>query len=254
MVMISLAIPTYNSSGFVLKSFEKVLDDPRIDEIILCDDASEDFDALLELVCQLSSPKLKLFRNEKNLKAFRNKNKAVSHCQCDWVILLDSDNILDSLYIDAWMKELPWDPQVLYLPDYAKPHFDYRFLAGQRLGIEDVILLFSTEAPPLPNGIKGSLWGCLMNGGNYAFSRDEYLATHAKHSQIEFLISESYGVDVWHFLVLWLKRGLTLKVVPNMSYEHTLRATAWSNSFLEEKHQAANILSEILWDDSFKIV
>ncbi len=252
--MISLAIPTFNSSPFVFKSFEKVLDDPRISEIILCDDASEDFDALFDLVCQLNSPKIKLFRNEENLKAFRNKNKAVSHCQCDWVILLDSDNIIDPSYIDAWMKEQPWDPKILYLPDYAKPYFDYRFLAGHRLGIEDVILLLSVEAPPLPHGIKGSLWGSLMNGGNYAFSRDEYLATYAKHSQIASLISESYSVDVWHFLVLWLKRGLTLKIVPEMSYEHTLRTNSLSNSFLEEKHHAANILGEILCDDSFELV
>jgi len=252
--MISLAIPAFNSSEFILKSFEKILDDPRITEIVICDDASEDYDKLLLTITRVNSPKIRLFRNEINLKAFRNKNKTVSYCQCEWVILLDSDNIIDPTYIDSWMKEQPWDPKVLYLPDFAKPYFDYRFLAGQRLGIHDLEFLFSTEAPPLPDDFEGGLWGCLINGGNYAFFRDEYLITHNKHRQINPYVSESYGADVWHFIVLWLKRGLILKIIPNMSYYHTIRKTSWSSLYIKEKIKAFDILEAILFDDSIKII
>ncbi|GAB4217726.1 MAG: hypothetical protein OHK0012_23280 [Synechococcales cyanobacterium] len=182
--MISLAIPTYNSADFAIHSFEKILEDPRISEIIICDDASADFCQLETKVSQINSPKIKLYSNDQNLKAFRNKNKTVSHCTSEWIILLDSDNVIDLDYIDAWMAEQPWDPNILYLPDFAKPYFDYRMLAGQKLGIDDVYLLFTTEPPPLPDGVDGTLWGSLFNGGNYGFNRDKYLLTHSKHLQI----------------------------------------------------------------------
>ncbi|MEN9252513.1 MAG: glycosyltransferase [Thermostichales cyanobacterium BF4_bins_65] len=251
--MISLAIPTYNSAEFALRSFEQVLQDERITEIVICDDASADFAALAEQIHQLNSPKIKLYHNNTNLKAFRNKNKVVSLCGCEWVILLDSDNIIDPSYIDAWLQEQPWDPQTLYLPDFAKPWFDYRLLSGQRLGIEDVALLFMTEPPPLPAGINGNLWGCLFNGGNFAFHRDHYLSTHAKHVQIQALVPEPYGVDVWNFIILWLKRGFMLKIVPGMTYQHTLRPSSWSSVLVDQKNQAGNQLGEILLDSSIVI-
>jgi len=251
--MISLAIPTFNSSEFFAKSFEYVLHDPRITDIVICDDHSQDFASLAALVAEFNSPKIRLFRNDTNLKAFCNKNMAVSHCMNEWVILLDSDNSIDSTYIDAWLKEQPWDPKVLYCPDFAKPFFDYRFLSGERLARDEVALFFASTSPPLPDGIVGSLWDALFNGGNYAFSREEYMRTHKARTNIHSLVEESYGADVLHFIVLWIKRGLTLKIVPEMTYEHVIRGGSWSDIFLEQKYKAANTLLQILYDDSIVI-
>ena len=92
MKTISLAIPFYNTSKYFLDCIKYAVDDEFVSEIVVNDDCSrqEEYDNLLLLVD--GKDKIKVYRNDHNLGAFRNKYIAVKNCTNDWVYLLDSDN------------------------------------------------------------------------------------------------------------------------------------------------------------------
>ena len=75
---ISLAITTYNRVEMTIKSFERVLDDERIDDIIIVDDHSlpEMYQKLSAKIDELMNPKIHLVRNEVNLGMSLNKKSS----------------------------------------------------------------------------------------------------------------------------------------------------------------------------------
>src|SRR3954469_23730640 len=109
--MISLCITTYNRFDLTIESFRQVIDDPRISEILIVDDNSkaEIFNLFSGMVSSdPNQAKIKLFRNFENLGMSRNKARAVELASNPWCIVLDSDNVIDSAYLDA-------------LPEYLVP-------------------------------------------------------------------------------------------------------------------------------------
>ena len=100
--MITLAITTYNRTDFVIESFSSVLDNDHINEVVIVDDFS-DIDIYNDLKSKIESidnHKIKLYRNDFNLKPLLNKLEAIKFSQNDWVILLDSDNKITNEYVN----------------------------------------------------------------------------------------------------------------------------------------------------------
>ena len=137
MMSLSLAITTFNRPQMTIKSFEKVLDDHRITEIVILDDASEkeSYEELERLIKELDNKKITLLKNEINLGMSLNKLRAISECSSPWVIIFDSDNVLDTSYLDAFDSHIlhvainhpTLNPSsVIYCPSGAMPKFDYR--------------------------------------------------------------------------------------------------------------------------------
>ena len=100
--MITICITTFNRCERTIKSFISVADDPRVSEIVICDDCSEDliFKKLKHKIKTINNAKIKLFRNKENKGAFLNKVESIKKCSNDWVALIDSDNEIDKSYID----------------------------------------------------------------------------------------------------------------------------------------------------------
>ena len=82
MKKISLAIPFYNTSQYFLDCIKYAVDDDFVSEIIVNDDCSQvdEWDNLCKIVEELDCDKIKLFRNDENLGAFRNKFTTVKNC------------------------------------------------------------------------------------------------------------------------------------------------------------------------------
>lgn len=217
---LSLCITTYNRYEMTIESFAKVLDDPRIDDIVIMDDASK-----LDVWDALSA---KFFRHEKvrcisqvkNVGMSKNKRDAIRHAKNEWCIIFDSDNIIGPDYLDAFYKYItPYDERdikedrhVIFCPDFAKPDFDYR--------------AFSLSQPPTygiydkkdaARCIIDSRFNCLMNTCNYIVNRDFYLKTY-QHNP-EHIASDT----IWHNYN-HLKAGGKFCVVPNMQYIHRVHA------------------------------
>ena len=122
---ISLAIPADNSSKFILDTLKYVIDNERVDEIIISDDFSDDYEQLIAKIKGVS-PKIKVFKNKQNLGGFGNKYVAISKCKNRRAILLDSDNSLSENYIDKLFEIPEWESDMIYCPDFGKSELNYK--------------------------------------------------------------------------------------------------------------------------------
>jgi glycosyltransferase involved in cell wall biosynthesis len=134
---LSIALTHYNRFDLLVECIAPVLDDPRIAQFVISDDASTD-GSWEKLVAKYDTHhKVYLHRNDRNLDCYANKHMAVSLAKTDWVILFDSDNLLTKEYLDV-LWELEWFSDTLYCPTFAKPHFDYRKFSGINISRHNV--------------------------------------------------------------------------------------------------------------------
>lgn len=212
MIPVTLAITTYNRPGETMRAFRNVQN--RYDilpEILISDDCSDSHNA--ELLSDLlrrnrtAHPDTRCIFLQTNIGMMRNKMVAVQASKYDWVILFDSDNIIDERYINA--LKVYWDrfpPQVdtIYLPSFAMPHFDMRAFEGQIITKKNVKYFV---------GKRGFSW--LMNVCNYVVPRENYLKVFEYNADIK-------ATDTLFFAINWLAAGFKFVVVPGMVYEHTV--------------------------------
>lgn len=202
---ISICVPSWQRAAMTIESFYEVYRDERVAEVIVVDDCSE-----LEVYEDLKSmtdalPKVKLYRNIFNRDCYFNKYTAVSYATHDWVVLLDSDNIIDQSYIDR-IFELTWDENRIYTPSFAKPHFNFTAYEGVTLSKSNIAEYID----------KPMLETCL-NACNYFVNKKKYCETFT--SEIDPVTSDSI------FMVKrWLERGGEIFIVPNLHYEHKVWA------------------------------
>jgi glycosyltransferase involved in cell wall biosynthesis len=199
-----------------LEAFANVLDDERIAEVVINDDASEisSFDALKASV--ISMPKVKLFRNATNQGGYKNKMQSIILCSSQYCVILDSDNIIGKDYLDSVYNE-EWDAKLILAPSFAKPEFDYRKFSNLIVTKENVNQHF--DEPKFP---------CLLNTFNLFINRNECNAVHSKNfdSTIDPVAS-----DAIYFNYCWLLEGNKIKVVDKMEYDHRLHAGSyWLNN------------------------
>lgn len=199
--MISLCLTNHNRTQLLFESFEQVLNDDRISEIIISDDCSDPA-IYQEVVWKFNGiDKVKIFRNESNLDCYRNKKKAVELASNDWVILFDSDNILTPRYLDA-INHNPSDSKVLLQPCFARPHFDFRKYQGQAITRHNV-----------KNFINDPTFQTMLNAMNYYVNRNEFLMIWDGH--VDPVTSDSLYQNY-----NWLKGGNTIFVQEGMEYDH----------------------------------
>jgi len=208
---LSLAITTYNRAELTIKSFEKVLNDDRIGEIVIVDDCSiqENYIQLEVLLRSLDNKKIRLYRNESNIGMSLNKLKAIDLCFYDWVIIFDSDNVLDVNYLDAFEKPYRkyyglWKGWI-FCPSAALPKFDYKDLEGDLIDTLNVRRLLQSA-----NGNKVE-W--LLNTCNYIVHRQTYLDNYKANPNMK-------ATDtIWHNYNHLRNKG-SFYVVPDMTYQH----------------------------------
>lgn len=198
---ISLCITTYNRYELLLESFSKVIDNPRITEIIIVDDCSEEkyWKKIKDL--PKFNPKIKVFRQVANRGMSRNKADAIAYAENQWCIIFDSDNVIDDRYIDAIPEKLL--PYVIYCPAFAEPTFDYRKWESMSLGRHNA-----------PFHIKyDDNFNMLMNTCNYLVNKTEYLKLYEENASMK-------GTDTIWFNYLWIKAGSYFSVLPGCHYYH----------------------------------
>lgn len=205
--MITLAIPTYNRTDLLFECFKDLIDDDRVSEIVIADDHSE-----IDIYNQVAEycshiPKVKLYRNEKNLDCYRNKREAVSKASNAFVIIADSDNIFTKSYIDAIISGLDHVsflnvPGTILQPSFAKPHFDFREYSGKTITKENV-----------SEYIASPTFQTMLNAMNFFVNKETFLEVW--DGSIDPVTSDSM-----YFNYCWLKAGLVIEVVHDLEYEH----------------------------------
>jgi glycosyltransferase involved in cell wall biosynthesis len=201
---LTLALTTYNRYEMLLESFAGVIDDPRIDEILIMDDASDlkYWDKIKEL--PKFNPKIKVIRQLNNRGMSVNKRDAVLNSKNEWVILFDSDNVIGKDYLDAIPDTL--ESNKIYLPNFARPQFDFQKYTH---------ILIDAESAAI--WIRDDSFNMMMNCCNYLVHRDSYVEAFTEDQTVK-------GSDTILFAYHWLKKGGKFKVVENMQYFHRVHA------------------------------
>lgn len=209
--MISFAIPNYNRVENVINLINKHKDDERISEIVICDDNShyEVNERISEHIKDI--PSVKLITNEVNMGPYGNKARTVHGCSSDWVVLCDSDNFIDTDYIDVLFKESPWQSDTIYCPTFAKPRFDYRGLSG--LMIPNIKTMNDVN-----HMVYDQLGPVFLNTGNYFFNRNNYI--EVAEQGMEYCLDKHSCFDVIAFNYFWVESGKKMKCVGGLEYIH----------------------------------
>ena len=199
--MVSICLTNFNREQLLYESIEQVIDDGRISEVVISDDCSE-----YGLYCRVidhykAYPKVKIYRNEKNLDCYLNKHKAVSLASNVWVLLIDSDNIFSKEFLDVLFSQM-WDVKKLLQPDFAKPHFDFTQFSDRTVTKHNIW-----------HTMNYSSFTTMLNAANHFFHRETWLSVF--DSTIDPVTSDSIYQNY-----KWLNAGNYIYVVPGLQYEH----------------------------------
>lgn len=200
--MISLCLTTYNRTDLLYESFRQLINDDRVSEIVIVDDASSD-EVYHTIAWQTKSlPKVRLYRNENNLDCYRNKKRAVELAMNEWVIVADSDNTFTKEYVNALFSMDAWASKTVYQPSFAKPHFNFTAYEG-----------LDIDKTNVAKYMGDSTFATMLNAMNYFVNRDEYLRVW--DGSVDPVTSDSIFQNY-----NWLKEGNSIYVVPGLSYDH----------------------------------
>lgn len=207
---LTLAITVFNRYDLLLESFAQVIDDHRIDEVLIMDDHSKEeyWNKIKEL--PKFNPKIKVVRQVSNRGMLVNKRDAIFNSKNEWVIIFDSDNVIGKDYLDAIPDVL--NDNTIYLPCFARPIFDFRKYSELIIEKEDAAIRISDD-----------VFNMMLNCCNYLVPRKQYLHAFEEDATVK-------ASDTILFAYNWLKKGNKFKVVFGMEYDHRIHP---GSGFLE---------------------
>lgn len=198
---LSICIPTWNRVEMTLNSFKDVYNDDRVEAIIIVDDASDEdiYNKLKEECDKLS--KVKLYRNLTNRDCYANKYVSISLSPTDYCIILDSDNQIDTSYLDK-IFEQEWAEDMILAPDWAKPTFNYTEYSN---------LIISKDN--LKEYIDKPMFETCLNCMNYFVNKDAYC-------DVWDATTDPVTSDSLFQNYNWLMSGKYIHIVHGLGYNH----------------------------------
>lgn len=221
---ITLALTHFNRFDLLMECIYCILPDDRISEIVISDDCSTDgsFEKIRDWAVRHS--KVAVYRNEQNQDCYRNKWSTVARSSNPWVILFDSDNLMDICYLDRLFDLREWDERTAYCPDFAEPEFDFRAFAGSVVNRHNVGSFLDRKH-----------FTTMLNAANYFVNREQYLRVwdgsvdpHTADS-----IFQNYN---------WLAAGNKLCVVKDLRYFHRIHD---GSHYKQNVHKTGNFAAHV---------
>ena len=234
---IVIAIPSHGDrTQWIKRTIQNVADDPRVSEIVIRDDGSgpEVEEKLAEL--ENMHDKVNIVLGNKTGSSFMAKFLLMQLLNADepgWVILLDSDNVIDKDYLGAIFSKV-WNAATVYCPDEAGP-FSYKRLSGVTINEQNVVGLLKSE---VRNDVV-----MLLNTGNYFINVATYCKFILPDQKPNIDPEAADGIYVNRIL---MENGVGFHVVPGLRYEHTVHA---GSTYLKKAKE-----SKIISDEQIKIM
>jgi glycosyltransferase involved in cell wall biosynthesis len=145
---VSVIMPAYNAGKYISEAIQSVLDQSFSDfEFLILDDGSTD--NTVSEIEKFSDPRIKLIRNEKNLRLVATLNKGLSLAKGEYIMRMDADDIslpdrfieqieymdnnLDVGVCGTLMKTFGAEDEIVYHPEsdlMIKPLILYRSLVA----------------------------------------------------------------------------------------------------------------------------
>lgn len=122
MTTVSIAMCTFNGEAFLIQQLSSLsVQTHQPDEIIICDDASNDKSvAIAQAFAKDSGLNVRIHRNDNNLGYVKNFEKAIGHCTQDLIFLCDQDDLWHPEKIQQMVDVFDAEPEVgLVLHDFC---------------------------------------------------------------------------------------------------------------------------------------
>lgn len=111
-IAVSVLMTTYNREKYVAEAIESVLASTfKNFELIIVDDCSVDNTVSIIKEYECTDDRIKVYVNEKNLGQFRNRNKAASLANGEYIKFFDSDDIMNADLLEVTMGAMLRFPQ-----------------------------------------------------------------------------------------------------------------------------------------------
>jgi glycosyltransferase involved in cell wall biosynthesis len=111
---ISVALIVYNGSKYIRQQLDSILAQTyKVDEIIICDDAS--YDNTKEILEEYKNNHPNLFfihYNNQNIRATKNIEKAIQACTGELILLSDQDDYWEPNKVDTVVKWFEQNPDM----------------------------------------------------------------------------------------------------------------------------------------------
>lgn len=228
-MQISVCITTYKRVSETIRSVGQILDDGRVKEFVILDDASPDNSYEMLRDYYNGNDKVRVLRQLENKNMSRNKNDVLSYATCEFALLADSDNVFDSSYLDAFFALGDWDKNTIYQPCYGMPQFDWTKYQG-------IVI----KKANVSQYMEDALFRCSMNGCNYIVNPRLYNERYVYNPDID-------AADTIHFLYHWLLEGGNYFIVPQMKYTHTVNNQSGFLQRVEKNMFDAINLEKKIW-------
>ena len=105
--LVSVVIACYNTEKYIEEAVQSILTQTYQNlEIIIIDDGSSDDSYTILLRISKEDKRIRLFRNEQNIKTARTTNKAIKLCDGEFIAIMDADDICTPTRIEKQVKFL----------------------------------------------------------------------------------------------------------------------------------------------------
>ncbi|MDQ6844056.1 MAG: glycosyltransferase [Bacteroidota bacterium] len=120
--LVSIIITAYNREDFLKEAIESVINSTYQHlEIIISDDCSKDRTVAIATDYAEKDSRIRLYINEKNLGDYPNRNKAASYALGEYLMWVDSDDIIFKDSIERCVQLMEENPAVNFGTYYREP-------------------------------------------------------------------------------------------------------------------------------------
>jgi len=124
--LVSVLMTAYNTEPYIGAAIESVLLSSYSNwELIICDDASTDNTHIIAQKYAAADNRVKIFRNERNLGDYPNRNKAASYASGKYIKYLDADDMLYDFGLELMVRYTEMFPEAGFglgaYPDNDRP-------------------------------------------------------------------------------------------------------------------------------------
>lgn len=153
--LVSVIIPAYNASGFILETVKSILDQSHTEiELIIVNDGSTD--NTLELLNSISDSRVKI-HDRANHGVSPSRNFGLKKANGTYVIFFDSDDLMPPDFIKARLKFLQENPFFSFVTSWVQRINQNGELIGELLksacnDLQNEILLYHADIITCPSG------------------------------------------------------------------------------------------------------
>ncbi|MDX2303679.1 MAG: glycosyltransferase family 2 protein [Microscillaceae bacterium] len=224
---VSVLIPVYNTEAYIAQTIESVLAQTYQDwELVIVDDCSTDqtFDICRKYTAD--EPRIRLYKNEKNLGMMPNWNYGITLCRGEYWGKLDADDLWHENMIEECVKILDQSPEVGLV------------CTSHVIIDEQGVLQPETVAQSIPEFARNKSFSCidLVKQGP-----DQFLSFPIMKQGIGLLRRsffkkyESFKLDRWGDTEMWFRIGAHFQIFYQDKVYHFHRK--WSQNFTAQTYQ-----------------